>query len=323
MKTIWQLPEGMDGLIGDDANKLEQSRRVLLDAYQAKNFQYVIPPIAEYTESLLLNTSETLDIKTFKVIDQNNGKMLGIHADITPQIARIDAQSTQGNQQISVNRYCYINSILQTKADGFYTDRTPIQAGCEIYGNEEVSADIEVIELMLSSMAMLKIEDLTLNLANKNIFYSLIKDESLSVIKLVELENIFKRKSKQQFIDFLENTPLKNADFLLALLDLNGDIEVIKKAKEIFKNNSVILKILNKLTEITQALKNKCSNIHLDLAQISGYEYHSGLLFSVYQVNYEKAIAQGGRYDELATNFGQSRFATGFSFDLKTLILNT
>lgn len=323
MKTIWQLPEGMGGLIGEDAKKLEHFRRILLDAYQAKAFQYVIPPIAEYTETLLLNTSETLDLKTFKVVDQNNGKMLGIHADVTPQIARIDAQRTQNDAQTSINRYCYINSILQTKADGFYTDRTPIQAGCEIYGNEDTSADIEIIELMLSSMEMLNIEDLTLNLADKNIFYFLIKDETITTTELVELENIIKRKSKQQLCDFLETTPLKNAEFLLTLLDLNGDAEVIKKAEGIFKNHQSILKILKTLTKITKALKNKCSNIHFDLAQISGYGYHSGLLFSVYQVNYEKAIAQGGRYDELATNFGESRFATGFSFDLKTLILNT
>lgn len=323
MKMIWQLPEGMDGLVGKNAIKLENSRRILLDSYQAKNFQYVIPPIAEYTDSLLLDTSEMLDLKTFKVVDQNNGKMLGIHADITPQIARIDAQSTQNNQQTSVNRYCYINSILQTKADGFYTDRTPIQAGCEIYGNEGISADIEVIELMLSSIALLNIKNLTLNLADKNIFRTLIEEETLTTIELLELENIFKRKSKQQLFDFFKITPLKNADLLITLLDLNGDISVIKKAKGVFENNSTIVNILNKLTEITQTLSNKCQNIHIDLAQISGYEYHSGLLFSLYQPTFEKAIAQGGRYDELSTHFGRSRFATGFSFDLKTLILNT
>jgi ATP phosphoribosyltransferase regulatory subunit len=321
MKAMWQLPEGMDGLVGESAIKLEYSRRVLLDFYQTKEFQYVIPPIAEYVESLLLNTSETLDLKTFKVIDQNNGKMLGIHADITPQIARIDAQYTQNNKQ-SINRYCYINSILQTKADGFYTDRTPIQAGCEIYGDETINADIEMIELMLSSMDCLKISDLTLNLADKNIFYTLIKDENLAMADTLELESIFKCKSKQQLSDFLKTRPLKNGDTLLALIDLNGGVDVIEKSLKIFKNQTVILDILTKLTKISQALKGKCANIHIDLAQISGYEYHSGLLFSLYQPSYEKAIAQGGRYDELSTNFGRSRFATGFSFDLKTLIIN-
>jgi ATP phosphoribosyltransferase regulatory subunit len=311
----------MDGLVGESAIKLEHSRRALLDLYQAKEFQYVIQPIAEYVESLLLNTSETLDLKTFKVIDQNNGKMLGIHADITPQIARIDAQYTQNNKS-SINRYCYINSILQTKADGFYTDRTPIQAGCEVYGDDTISADIEVIELMLSSMDSLKINDLTLNLADKNIFYTLIKDENLAMVDVLELENIFRRKSKQQLLDFFKTRSLKNSDILLALIDLNGGFDVIEKAEKIFKNQIVILDILGKLTKISQALKGKCSNIHIDLAQISGYEYHSGLLFSLYQSSYEKAIAQGGRYDELSTNFGQSRFATGFSFDLKTLIIN-
>jgi ATP phosphoribosyltransferase regulatory subunit len=229
--NTWQLPEGVDELTGDRALVFERVRRQLIDLYTDKGFGLVIPPMVENIESLLL-TSESVNKKTFKFLDPSSGKMLGVHADITPQIARIDAK--QGSDKIS--KYCYVNAILQTKADDFYTSRSPIQAGAELYGSNSIDADIEVIVLMLESLKLLAIEPIVLSLGNVAVFDALIAQEALNDEQIPALRQIFVKRSAPDLAVFLSNNTLKNADKFSALMKLEGDASVLDEALTLFKD---------------------------------------------------------------------------------------
>ncbi len=311
---VWQLPEGIDELTGTEAIAFESVRRQLLDLYADKGFGLIIPPMVEYVESLLL-TSDSVDQKTFKFLDSVSGKMLGVHADITPQIARIDAKS--GSENIA--KYCYINAILQTKADDFYASRSPIQAGAELYGSEDVSADIEVIELMLDSLKLLSINSIVLSLGNVAIFNAMIEQESLSNEQISQLKQIFVRRSTPDLNVFLNNNALRSADQFSQLMKLEGDASILDEALEVFKDLPKAKSAVEDLIKINNQLDIANIKVIVDLAELRAYEYHTGVVFSAYNENYSKALAQGGRYNGLSESFGQSRAATGFSFDLKFL----
>jgi ATP phosphoribosyltransferase regulatory subunit len=270
--------------------------------------------MVEYVESLLL-TSDSVDQKTFKFLDSVSGKMLGVHADITPQIARIDAKS--GSENIA--KYCYINAILQTKADDFYASRSPIQAGAELYGSEDVSADIEVIELMLDSLKLLSINSIVLSLGNVAIFNAMIEQESLSNEQISQLKQIFVRRSTPDLNVFLNNNALRSADQFSQLMKLEGDASILDEALEVFKDLPKAKSAVEDLIKINNQLDIANIKVIVDLAELRAYEYHTGVVFSAYNENYSKALAQGGRYNGLSESFGQSRAATGFSFDLKFL----
>ncbi|HIG89142.1 MAG TPA: ATP phosphoribosyltransferase regulatory subunit, partial [Candidatus Thioglobus sp.] len=263
----------------------------------------------------LLLTSDSVDQKTFKFLDSVSGKMLGVHADITPQIARIDAKS--GSENIA--KYCYINAILQTKADDFYASRSPIQAGAELYGSEDVSADIEVIELMLDSLKLLSINSIVLSLGNVAIFNAMIEQESLSNEQISQLKQIFVRRSTPDLNVFLNNNALRSADQFSQLMKLEGDASILDEALEVFKDLPKAKSAVEDLIKINNQLDIANIKVIVDLAELRAYEYHTGVVFSAYNENYSKALAQGGRYNGLSESFGQSRAATGFSFDLKFL----
>ena len=203
----WQLPEGIDELTGEQAVTFESIRRRLLDLYQSWGYELVVPPMVEYIESLIL-TSNSVDQKTFKFLDSNSGRMLGVHSDITPQIARIDSKRSKPDK---TDRYCYINAILKTKADDFYASRSPIQAGAELYGYKGIEADIEVIELMLASLSILNIQGLTLSLGNTAIFNALCEVTELDKQDIATLRDIFKRKSVPDLDAFLKDNTIKEA----------------------------------------------------------------------------------------------------------------
>ncbi|NYT26662.1 ATP phosphoribosyltransferase regulatory subunit [Candidatus Thiodubiliella endoseptemdiera] len=312
--SAWQLPEGIDELTGDGALAFELVRRQLLDLYKEKGFGLVIPPMVENVESLLL-TSDSVNQKTFKFLDPASGKMLGVHADITPQIARIDAKNNNSKSA----KYCYVNSILQTKADDFYASRSPIQAGAELYGTEDISADVEVIELMLASLKLLEISPIVLSLGNIAIFDALIEDELLVEELALTLRHIFVKRSIPDLTVFLNTNKLKNADKFSALMQLEGDASVLEAASALFKNLPKAQAAIQDLTNISAQLNAAEVKVVFDLGELKTYEYHTGVIFSAYSENYSKALAQGGRYNGLSASFGQSRAATGFSFDLKFL----
>ncbi len=312
--SAWQLPEGIDELTGDQALAFESVRRTLIDLYADKGFGLVIPPMVENIESLLL-TSNSINEKTFKLLDPASGKMLGVHADITPQIARIDAKKASNN----IKRYCYVNAILQTKADDFYASRSPIQAGAELYGSDDIESDIEVIELMLESLKLLSINPIVLSLGNVAIFNALIAQEGLSSEQSSKLRQIFIKRSSPDLAVFLAKNTLNNADKFNALMDLEGGTEVLNEALDIFSDLPEAHEAVQDLIKITSQLNTTNVEVVVDLAELKAYEYHTGVIFSAYNENYSKALAQGGRYNGLSESFGQSRAATGFSFDLKFL----
>ncbi|MDB3971995.1 ATP phosphoribosyltransferase regulatory subunit [Candidatus Thioglobus sp.] len=310
----WQLPEGIDELSGNQALNFEMLRRQLIDLFTEKGFGLVIPPMVEHVDSLLL-TSDSVNEKTFKFLDPASGKMLGVHADITPQIARIDARRASNN----IEKYCYINAILQTSADDFYDSRSPIQAGAELYGSNEISADVEVIELMLESLKILSINPVVISLGNVAIFDALMADESLDLDQAAELRHIFAHRSSPDLSVFINKHPLVNAPLFNALIKLEGDNSALNQALDLFVNFPNAISAIKDLQAIDRALKGKNIQASYDLAELQTYEYHTGIVFSAYNQNYSKALAQGGRYNGIGESFGQSRAATGFSFDLKFL----
>jgi ATP phosphoribosyltransferase regulatory subunit len=312
----WQLPEGIDELTGDSAITFEVSRRSLLDLYQSWGYNIVVPPMIEYSDTLVLN-SDSIDDKTFKFLDSASARMLGVHSDITPQIARIDSQNAELN---SISRYCYINAILQTKADDFYASRSPIQAGAELYGHKGIDADIEVIVLMLSSLELLNISNITLSLGNTAIFNALCLSANLESKEIAALRDIFRRKSLPDLESFLKNTNIKEADKFKSLISLDGDEKILKKASSIFKSIPAIIDAINDLSKLNDFFKEQNIDLMFDLGEVKAYEYHDGIVFAAYSDKFSKAIAQGGRYDGLSKAFDSDREATGFSFDLKFLI---
>ena len=312
----WQLPEGIDELTGEQAVTFESNRRLLLDLYQSWGYELVVPPMVEYIESLIL-TSDSVDQKTFKFLDSSSERMLGVHSDITPQIARIDSKRNELEQ---INRYCYVNSILQTKSDDFYASRSPIQAGVELYGYEGVDGDIEVIVLMIASLSLLGMNDLTLGVGNTAIFNSLCQSALLNSDDVSSLRDIFRRKSIPDLDDFLENKEIREKDKFQALINLVGDEKVLAEAMKLFQDLPDVQKAINDLKELNNFFKGKGINLMFDLGEEKAYEYHNGIVFAAYHPNFSKALAQGGRYGGLSQAFGSSRAATGFSFDLKFLI---
>ena len=312
----WQLPEGIDELTGEQAVTFESIRRRLLDLYQSWGYELVVPPMVEYIESLIL-TSDSVDQKTFKFLDSSSERMLGVHSDITPQIARIDSKRSKPDK---TDRYCYINAILKTKADDFYASRSPIQAGAELYGYKGIEADIEVIELMLTSLSILNIQGLTLSLGNTAIFNALCEATELDKQDIATLRDIFKRKSIPDLDTFLADNAIKEADKFRALISLDGDDQVLDRALKVFAGFPRVVEAINDLIKLNKVFNGNGINIMFDLGEVKAYEYHNGIVFAAYHPNYSKALAQGGRYNGLSQSFGISRDATGFSFDLKFLI---
>ena len=314
----WQLPEGIDELTGEQAVTFESIRRRLLDLYQSWGYELVVPPMVEYIESLIL-TSNSVDQKTFKFLDSSSGRMLGVHSDITPQIARIDSKRSKPDK---TDRYCYINAILKTKADDFYTSRSPIQAGAEIYGYKGIEADIEIIELMLVSLSILNIQGLTLSLGNTAIFNALCEATELDKQDIATLRDIFKRKSIPDLDTFLKDNAIKEADKFSALISLDGDNQVLDRALKVFAGFPSVVEAINDLIKLNKVFNGNGVNLMFDLGEVKAYEYHNGIVFAAYHPSYSKALAQGGRYNGLSQSLGVSRDATGFSFDLKFLIQN-
>jgi len=243
--------------------------------------------------------------------------MLGVHSDITPQIARIDSKRDSSGD---LNRYCYINAILQTKADDFYASRSPIQAGVELYGFKGIDADIEVIVLMLSSLNILGISTPTLSLGNTAIFNAMCDSADIQVNDRSALRDIFRRKSIPDLDNFLSQNQIKESEKFKSLISLDGDERVLDDALEAFKGMPLIIEAINDLRKLNDFFKDHDTELMFDLGEVKAYEYHDSIVFAAYTDKFSKAIAQGGRYDGLSQSFGSPREATGFSFDLKFLI---
>ncbi len=318
----WLLPEGIEEVLPKEAKRLEQLRRKLLDRYETWGYELVIPPLIEYLESLLTGTGNDLDLQTFKLTDQLTGRLMGIRADMTPQVARIDAH--QLNRE-TPTRLCYIGTVLHTRTDGFAGSRSPLQVGAELYGHAGIESDVEIISLMLETLSLSGIDAPMVDLGHVGIYRELVKQAELNKEQEAILFDSLQRKANTEITHSLKEWNLdKNiTSAIAALTSLNGDESVLNKAKEIFqKSGKGVLNALEELSNIASLLKERVPKLKLnyDLAELRGYHYHTGTVFAAYVAGRGQAVAQGGRYDDIGEVFGRARAATGFSTDLKTLL---
>jgi ATP phosphoribosyltransferase regulatory subunit len=321
-KDSWLLPEGIEEVLPPRAEYLESRRRQLLDLYRSWGYELVMPPFIEYLESLFVGTAHDLDLQTFKLTDQLNGRMMGVRADMTPQVARIDAHQLRRE---TPTRLCYMGTVLHTRPDGFAASRAPLQIGLELYGHSGVESDVEVFRLMVETLRACNIENTYFDLGHVGIFRGLAKQAGLSAEQESELFDALQRKAKPEIKDMLAYWQLapKLAVMLSALADLNGNDEVLPRAETVLSIASAEVKAaLASLQHMAKAIKQAIPAIssHYDLAELRGYHYHTGVVFAAFVPGKGTAIAQGGRYDGIGKVFGNARPATGFSTDLKTLL---
>ncbi len=321
LSNNWQLPEGIEESLPDEALKLESLRSRLLDLYQSWGYEFVMPPMIEYLDSLLVD-SPTLDLQTFKITDQLSGKMMGIRADMTPQIARIDAHCLQSK---SPARFSYIGTVLKTRPDSFGGSRAPLQFGVELYGYEGVEADLEVINLMLDSMEICSVSSLHIDLGHVGIFKEISKMAGLSQGQEDTLFDMLQRKSIPEIKLFLQTLEL-DADIksaLIALPRLIGDQGIFTEAKslKIFQTEQ-ISQFLHDLSLLGNKLREKYPQLEVnyDFAELCGYRYKTGIVYALYTPGEGRELARGGRYNGIGAAFGNARPATGFSADLKNLL---
>jgi ATP phosphoribosyltransferase regulatory subunit len=321
-KDSWLLPEGIEEVLPPQAKFLESRRRQLLDLYHCWGYELVIPPFIEYLESLFIGTAHDLDLQTFKLTDQLNGRMMGVRADMTPQVARIDAHQLR---RATPTRLCYMGTVLHTRPDGFGASRAPLQIGIELYGHQGVESDVEVFRLMVETLRACHIEQAYFDLGHVGIFRGLAAQAGLDAEQEAELFDALQRKAKPEIAAMLGQWQLEPgvAAMLSTLADLNGGDEVIQRSGSLLQDASAEVKsALGNLQQVAEAIKQGIPGIslHYDLAELRGYHYHTGVVFAAFVPGKGTAIAQGGRYDGIGKAFGNARPATGFSTDLKTLL---
>ena len=321
----WLLPDGIDEVLPEQARLIEGSRRELLDLYNGWGYDLVIPPMVEFTESLLSGFGSDLDLMTFRLTDQLSGRMMGIRADITPQAARIDAHSL--NRQ-GPSRLCYAGTVLQTKPRGPLESRTPISVGVELFGEAGISADIEVIELFLKTLDVAGVDAVHLDLGHVDIMSGLLVGSNLSTDQEAELFELLQRKASTELEVWINSniSDSKLADWLKSLPTLAGGTEVLAEAQQSLAGApKQVIDALTQLEQIVDALTMQTGQqvtIYIDLGDIPGFGYHTGVVFAAYKQGYGKALGNGGRYDNIGEAFGRARTATGFAFDLKSLVAN-
>jgi ATP phosphoribosyltransferase regulatory subunit len=312
----WTLPEHIEDLLPADARKLERLRRIALDRFERCGYELVMPPLLEYLESLLSGTGHDMDLATFKLVDQLSGRTMGIRADTTPQVARIDAHLL--NRQ-GVTRLCYAGSVLHTLPAGLGKSRQPFQAGAEIYGHAGMQADIEIQQLMVDLLQVLGVAGVQLDIGHPAIFRSLI--ESSQVAPDVAEQAFLATEAKDlPALQRLAPDFGRFAQALLALPNLYGDASVLEAAAKVLPNEARIAESLAQLKQIHTHFSAQGITVSIDLGELGGFNYESGITFSAYATGASDAVARGGRYDEVGKAFGRSRPATGFSLDLKALL---
>ena len=318
----WLLPDGIEDVLPEQALKMEKLRRQALDLYYSWGYDLVIPPLVEFTESLLSGTGSDLDLMTFKLTDQVSGRMMGVRADITPQTSRMDSHSLKRK---GPSRLSYVGPVLYTKPRYPLESRSPIQIGVELYGESRLSADIEVIRLMIETLALAGLKNPRLDLGHVGIYESFLEVLSLPDQKEKELFDLVQRKSIPE-LNFWISKNIQDgtyAEMLRSLVNLAGDISVLDQAREFLAEAPAEVELaLDELQSVADALKVSNPELELcfDLSELRGYHYHTGLVFAAYAPDVGQAVGNGGRYDHVGKNFGRSRAATGFNMSLHTLI---
>ena len=327
VRDRWLLPEGVEEILPVEAFRLESLRRQILDLYASWGYDLVIPPLIEYLDSLLVGSSHDLDLQTFKITDQLTGRMMGLRADITPQVARIDAHCLSqrgGEGQDLPSRLCYSDTVAHTRPRGLLASRIPIRIGAELFGHAGVGCDIELICLMHDTLILTQIEEVHIVLGHVGIFRSLVRASQLSIESENELFDALQRKAYGEIDAFLD-AQIED-DGIRAMLNdlsrLSGDETILTEALKSFEGApSAVQKELQELEAIAKGVKRRLPNVSLgfDLCELRGYEYHTGIVFAAYTPGYGRAVAQGGRFDDIGKVFGRARPASGFDADLKVL----
>ncbi len=322
IKHHWILPEGIEETLPETAAQMETLRRDLLDLYAVWGYELVIPPFIDHIESLLTGTGHDLDLQTFKLVDQISGRTLGVRADITPMVARIDAHHLNRNQP---TRLCYIGTVLHTRAESIGDSRSPMQVGAELYGHAGIESEVEILGLMLHTFATVGVQDVYLDLGNVDIFRGLAKQAGLDKGIESQLFEMLQRKAVTEINALLATLDLDETvrTMLAQLPALNGDIGVLANAHKVLSaaDNSVhqaIDYLENTATLLQQRFG--IQQMNFDLAELHGYHYKTGVVFAAFVPQFGQAIARGGRYDDIGKLFGRNRAAVGFSTDLKVLI---
>jgi ATP phosphoribosyltransferase regulatory subunit len=311
----WLLPEAIEDVLPRDATRVEFLRRSLLDEFSRHGYEFVIPPLLEYVESLLTDSGHDLDLRTFKLVDQLSGRSMGVRADITPQVARIDAHLLNRK---GVTRLCYCGSVLHTLPAGFNATREPLQIGAEIYGHAGLEADIEAIRLLAATLGLCNITASRLDLGHVAVFRALAKQAGLAPAAEEELFGALQGKDVPTVRELVAGLadPIRSA--LLALPELYGDRRVLDRAAKVLPALPEIDAALSDLRRLADALADL--PLSFDLADLRGYHYHSGVAFAAYCAGSPGAVALGGRYDDFGRAYGRARSATGFSMDLRELV---
>ena len=313
----WLLPEYIEDVLPAEAARIEFLRRTLLDLFKAHGYQYVIPPMLEYMESLITGVGHDLDLATFKVVDQLTGRLMGVRADMTPQVARIDAHLL--NHQ-GITRLCYAGSVLRTKPDGLALTREPLQVGAELYGHAGVASDIEIQRLLIKALQAVGVNQLHIDFSHVNIFGSLIEASAIPAQLEQDLYVALQSKDQSSLTALTQHLYKTTREALLHLTELNGDKAVLLKAAKLLPAIPAIQEALASLTQVSSALSDLDVTVSFDLSELRGYHYHSGIVFAAYAQGYKGPLALGGRYDEVGQAFGRARPATGFSLDLRGLV---
>lgn len=323
MTRLWVLPDGVEELLPPSTWALEVLRGRLLEHYRHAGYELVIPPIVEHLDALLTGAGSQVGAHTFKFVDPVSGRLLGLRADMTPQAARIAARHFSGDDLV---RLCYIGSVLRTRADIPGGSRAPMQVGCEIFGDSRLEADLEILGLMLDTLRLAGVSDVHVGLGHVAVYHRLVAGLQLEAREEAELFDILQRKSHPDFVEFSTSRQLKPEALrnLHALMDLNGDVnEVLEKMQcGIFGADQVIASAIEELSRAVTDLARSRPDIvlHLDLADLRGYRYETGMVFAAFVPGYGHELARGGRYDGAGREFGFARPATGFSADLNELL---
>lgn len=313
--SAWVLPDHIADVLPSEARRIEELRRELLDTARAYGYELVMPPLLEHLESLLTGTGEALDLQTFKLVDQLSGRMMGLRADTTPQVARIDAHLL--NRQ-GVTRLCYCGPVLHTRPDRPHATREPLQFGAEIYGHAGLEADLEALLLALDCLRASGVRNLTVDMADARIVRALLDGIALSPQALGAVHAALAAKDASALKQLTRDFPAAARDGLLALPSLYGDAGVLARAREVLPDRPLLRAALDQLKWLGSQIEG--ASVSYDLADLRGYAYYSGARFAIYTPGASDALVRGGRYDEVGAVFGRNRPAVGFSLDLKELV---
>ena len=314
----WLLPEAIDDVLPAEAGKLEALRRTLLDHFASRAYRLVSPPLVEHLESLLTGSGHDLDLQTFKVVDPLSGRLLGVRADITPQVARIDAHLLN---EAGATRLCYAGSVLRAVAEGPGATREVVQVGAELFGVPGIDGDREVISLAASSLTTAGLAGLHLDLGHMGVYRALAVGAGLgSDGDDTALYDALRTKDVPAVRELTRHLPAAWRAAFTALPTLYGPAdEVLRAARAELPDIPSIANALASLDALAQAAAPLVEALHIDLADLRGYHYHNGAIFSVFTAGEPNAVGNGGRYDGIGKAFGRARPATGFTLDLRHL----